>query len=131
MVQPARHIYQKPYTENFYGTLHMSVNKNQQQTRKPLVIVERAVNGQVTAQQVIDLIIARGLQFYEFSTAGSGCLHWQLTFIDKLVERDWVSAALPRGVHESIEKVRKVKENAGLIKYPPVEGLYYTPGPGA
>jgi hypothetical protein len=76
---------------------------------------------------VLELVKARRLQYYRFSSQGCGCLWWQMNLLDVLVKEGWVNSHSPKKLVEVIEGYRESQpRNRSEVHFPAVEGKLLT-----
>ena len=76
-------------------------------------------------KDILDLVVAKGLQYYTFHPDGSGCLNWQLTLLSNFVAPGWLSEEDVANARVQVSEYAKTAKEA--VPWPPVQGKFYTP----
>ncbi|KAI0070974.1 hypothetical protein K474DRAFT_1669511 [Panus rudis PR-1116 ss-1] len=80
----------------------------------------------VTVQDLRDLLFERGLQYYKFNPAGSGCLYWQLNLLELFATKGWIATEKLQEVKDHVREYA-IQQGSRGVPYPPVQGEFYDP----
>ncbi|KAL6303605.1 hypothetical protein BKA93DRAFT_787012 [Sparassis latifolia] len=131
MFQPKSHVYHTTKgTGNSFGTLLIKVSFEKLTSTSPAVRVDIPLQQAVTVRrQLLEFIVTRNMQYYRFHNAGSGCMFWQLTLLQRMGEEaKWIRVEEFLRVLNIIQEARNASSAvASSMPWPPRQGTFYTP----
>ncbi|KAI0757991.1 hypothetical protein C8Q74DRAFT_1373059 [Fomes fomentarius] len=131
MFQPLNHVYHSipddTKSGNVFGALRINARHADALMSSRAPIYARATFlVTVTVQDIVDLIISQGRQYYQFDPAGSGCLFWQLALLEQYVAKGWISSEDFARIKQEVQQFA-ASPTGVKVPYPPVAGTFYKP----
>ncbi|KZW02913.1 hypothetical protein EXIGLDRAFT_829035 [Exidia glandulosa HHB12029] len=128
MYQPFQHLYGDDVfgsEDDLLGSVKIMARKVTAlySSRSPLLI-DLAFTRRVKVSELVALIVANNLQYYRFNPAGSGCLFWQLTLINKFTAVGWLPPNAPQHFTGRVQNLA-AREGQQAIPFPPAQGTFY------
>ncbi|KAI0355883.1 hypothetical protein OH77DRAFT_1478764 [Trametes cingulata] len=107
------------------GTIYVASKDTKGLDAEPKVELPLATAGSPlpTVQQLLDLLIEKGMDRYKFDETGSGCLHWIITAIQNLEE----AGVLEEGASEKLREFHREQVELHPERHPmPIrKGTFY------
>lgn len=132
MFQPMNHVYHisipdDTKSDNVFGALSINARHADalMSSRAP-IYAHATFLVTVTVQDIVDLIISQGRQYYQFDPAGSGCLFWQLALLEQYVAKGWISSDDFARIKQEVQQFA-ASPTGVKVPYPPVAGTFYKP----